>query len=341
MQPGQLLCDRYRVERALAAGGFGETFLAVDTHLPSNPQVVVKLLKPINNDLETLQVVQRLFKQEAEILERLGKDNDRIPSLYAYFELGGNFYLVQEYIKGTTLTAELDGRRLSESDTLNILKEILTGLTTVHPHVIHRDIKPDNIIRRAEDRKLVLIDFGAVKQVRSATTAPNLAVSQTVSIGTPGYMPFEQERGYPKPASDIYAVGAIGIQCLIGYLPDINEDSLTIEWQHLRQLNQDFDRVLTKMLALEHRHRYANAAEALQAIESLISLSAPAQIPSPPIPIPIPTPVIPTVPTKPVVRSPPPQPVKSPINQGRKPPSPKPIQEPVNKQVKTPSRGID
>jgi serine/threonine protein kinase len=207
MQPGQLLCDRYRIEKALAPGGFGETFLAVDTHLPSKPQVVVKLLKPINNDPETLQVVQRLFKQEAEILERLGKDNDRIPSLYAYFELGGNFYLVQEYIKGTTLTAELDGRRLSESDTLDILKEILTGLTMVHPHVIHRDIKPDNIIRRAEDRKLVLIDFGAVKQVRSATTTPNLAVSQTVSIGTPGYMPFEQERGYPKPASDTAVCG--------------------------------------------------------------------------------------------------------------------------------------
>jgi serine/threonine protein kinase len=130
MQPGQLLCDRYRVEKALAAGGFGETFLAVDTHLPSNPQVVVKLLKPINRDPANLRVAKRHFNQEAEILERLGKDNDRIPSLYAYFELKDEFYLVQEYIKGNTLTDELHGQ-LSESDTLDILKEILTGLKTV------------------------------------------------------------------------------------------------------------------------------------------------------------------------------------------------------------------
>jgi serine/threonine protein kinase len=150
--------------------------------------IVVKLLKPINNDPEMLQVVQRLFKQEAEILERLGKDNDRIPSLYAYFELKGEFYLVQEYIKGNILTDELH-EQLSESDTLDILKKILTGLKTVHPGVIHRDLKPANIIRRGIDRKLVLIDFGAVKQVRAATvTTPNPVISRTVSIGTNGYI---------------------------------------------------------------------------------------------------------------------------------------------------------
>jgi serine/threonine protein kinase len=345
MKPGQLLCDRYRVEKALAAGGFGETFLAVDTHLPSKPQVVVKLLKPINNDPATLKIAQRLFNTEAETLEKLGKDNDRIPSLYAYFELRGEFYLVQEYIAGTTLTGELQGRKILESDTLDILKEILTGLTKVHSqNIIHRDLKPDNIIRRGIDRKLVLIDFGAVKQVRAATvTTPNPAISRTIGIGTEGYMPSEQGIGYPKPASDIYAVGAIAIQCLTGSAPHLlfDEDSLKLEWQHLRKVNPDLAQVLNKMVATDYRQRYANATEALRAIESLISLSAPAQIPSPPIPIPIPTPVIPTVPTKPVVRSPPPQPVKSPINQGRKPPSPKPIQEPVNKQVKPPSRGID
>jgi eukaryotic-like serine/threonine-protein kinase len=342
MQPGQLLCDRYRVEKALAAGGFGETFLAVDTHLPSNPQVVVKLLKPSSNDPATLKIAQRLFKQEAEILERLGKDNPRIPSLYAYLELRGEFYLVQEYIAGTTLTGELQGWKLSESDTIAILKEILTGLKTVHPDVIHRDLKPDNIIRRGSDRKLVLIDFGAVKQVRAATvTTPNPAISRTIGIGTEGYTPSEQSMGYPKPASDIYAVGAIAIQCLTGAAPHLlfDEDSLKLEWQHLRQVNRDLAQVLNKMVAPDYRQRYANATEALRAIDSLISHSAPPQIP--PSPIPIPTPVIPTVPTKSVVRSPPPRPVKSPVNQGIKSPAPKPIQQPVNKQTKMPSRGID
>jgi serine/threonine protein kinase len=357
MQPGQLLCDRYRVEKALAAGGFGETFLAVDTHLPSKPQVVVKLLKPINNDPATLKIAQRLFNTEAETLEKLGKDNDRIPSLYAYFELRGEFYLVQEYIAGTTLTGELQGRKIPESDTLDILKEILTGLTKVHSqNIIHRDLKPDNIIRRGIDRKLVLIDFGAVKQVRAATvTTPNPSVSRTIGIGTEGYMPSEQGIGYPKPASDIYAVGAIAIQCLTGSAPHLlfDEDSLKLEWQHLRQVNRDLVQVLDKMVAPDYRQRYANATEALRAIESLISPSASPQIPPPipvpipipipvpvpiPPPIPIPTPVIPTVPTKPVIRSLPSQPVRSHVNQGIKPPSQKPIQQPVNKGLQPPAK---
>jgi eukaryotic-like serine/threonine-protein kinase len=334
MQPGQLLCDRYRIEKALARGGFGETFLAVDTHLPSQPQVVVKLLKPIYNDPATLQVAQRLFNMEAETLEQLGKGNDRIPSLYAYFELKGEFYLVQEYIEGETLTAELQERKISESDTIAILKEILTGLSSIHRESkIHRDLKPDNIIRRDRDRKLVLIDFGAVKQVRTATTNLNL-VSRTINIGTPGYMPNEQGMGAPKLASDIYAVGAIAIQCLTGSAPHLlfDEDSLKIEWQHLCQVNRDFTAVLNQMLAPDYRQRYANATEALQAIESLIPPSPP-QISS--TPKPIHSPVISTVPTKPASSYSPPQPVKRPVNQGRKPPSSESIQQTVKKQVKT------
>jgi eukaryotic-like serine/threonine-protein kinase len=336
MQPGQLLCDRYRIEKALARGGFGETFLAVDTHLPSQPLVVVKLLKPIYNDPDTLQIAQRLFNTEAETLEQLGKDNDRIPSLYAYFELKGEFYLVQEYIEGETLTQELQERKISDSDTLAILKEILTGLTNVHREgKIHRDLKPDNIIRRDRDRKLVLIDFGAVKQVRTAATNPNL-VSRTINIGTPGYMPNEQGMGYPKPASDIYAVGAIAIQCLTGSHPYslFDNDTLQLEWQHLCKVNRDLATVIDLMIAPDYRQRYANATEALDAIKSLISSSNPLQIP-PPIPIPTPV-IIPPVPTKPVVLAP-----SLPVKPGVKPQSPKPIQQPVKKQVKSPSQGID
>jgi serine/threonine protein kinase len=311
MQPGQLLGDRYRIEQALARGGFGETFLAVDTHLPSKPLVVVKLLKPIYKDADTLQIAQRLFTREAETLEQLGKNNDRSPTLYAYFELKGEFYLVQEYIEGETLTAELQGQKITESDTIAILKEILTGLTNVHREgKIHRDLKPDNIICRAQDRKLVLIDFGAVKQVRTAMTNQTL-ISGTINIGTPGYMPNEQGMGYPKPASDIYAVGAIAIQCLTGSHPRslFDEDSLTIEWQHLRHINRDFTTILSKMVAPDYRQRYANATEALEAIESLI--------PSPQIPpslTPVPTAAPPSIPIIPV-RSLPPKPIEQPVNE--------------------------
>jgi serine/threonine protein kinase len=78
---GQLLNNRYRIEKPLSAGGFGQTFLAIDTNLPSKPQVVVKLLKPQQSDPATLQIAQRLFNNEAQTLEKLGRDSDRIPSL--------------------------------------------------------------------------------------------------------------------------------------------------------------------------------------------------------------------------------------------------------------------
>jgi serine/threonine protein kinase len=166
------------------------------------------------------------------------------------------------------------------------------------------------IIRLAPDRVTDSLLLSTMqpgqKQVLTATTAPNPAINNTVSIGTPGYMPDEQCLGNPKLASDIYAVGAIGIQCLTGVAPEnlLDKDSRILEWQRLRLIDRDFTTVLNKMLAPDHWQRYVNANEALQAIESLISPSIPTQVPPP---IPIPTPVISTAPTKPVIRYPPPQ----------------------------------
>jgi serine/threonine protein kinase len=163
MQPGYLLRNRYRIEKALAAGGFGETYLAIDLDYPGQPQVVVKHLKPAAQDPDTLKIAARLFEAEAKALAEMGRESDRLPTLYAYFQEQGQFYLVQEFIAGRTLTAELAGKSRSESETLAVLQGILSGLQVVHGrNKIHRDLKPDNIIRRAMDEKLVLIDFGAV-----------------------------------------------------------------------------------------------------------------------------------------------------------------------------------
>jgi formylglycine-generating enzyme required for sulfatase activity/tRNA A-37 threonylcarbamoyl transferase component Bud32 len=291
MQPGQLLNHRYRIERELSAGGFGQTFIATIVDLPSQPQVVVKLFKPQSNDPATWQIAKRLFQQEAEILENLGKDNDRIPSLYAYFEFDNDFYLVQEFIVRNVLTTELQGNKLSPTATLNVVKEILTGLKTVHfKNVIHRDLKPDNIIRRRSDGKLVLIDFGAVKQVRAASASaaaiPTTAISQTIGIGTAGYMPTEQSLGYPRPASDVYAVGAIAVQCLTGLQPHLlfDRDSLRLEWQHLCRVDRQTANVLERMVEPDYRHRYNNASEALAAIEALISPPPQPKVQPPPSP---------------------------------------------------------
>jgi serine/threonine protein kinase len=282
MQVGYLLRNRYLIEKPLSAGGFGKTYIATDEDFPGKPRKVVKHLKPQNSSAKVLEIARRLFETEAKTLANLGTKTDRIPTLYAYFEENQEFYLVQEFIEGKTLTQELENRRLSEAETLEVLQEILTGLETVHSnHVIHRDLKPDNIIRRASSNELVLIDFGAVKAVRQAT---NLQISQTISIGTPGYMPSEQGIGNPKLASDVYAAGAIALQCLTGIHPFdlLDPDTSEFKWRHLCQVSDRVANVLHKMVAVSQANRYPNANEAKKAVDRLITpVSSPPVQPKP------------------------------------------------------------
>jgi eukaryotic-like serine/threonine-protein kinase len=282
MEPGYLLRNRYCIQQPLAAGCFCVTYLATDCDYYRHKYVVIKHLKPQNKNPALLQVARRLFETEAMALKRLGDVTDRIPTLYAYFEDHSEFYLVQEFIEGQTLSQELERGKLSTTATIQILREILTGLSFVHAeNTIHRDLKPDNIIRRSNDNKLVLIDFGAVKEVYQNTrTASRTSTLASIGFGTEGYMPSEQAMGYPKLSSDIYAVGAIGIECLTGREPHelFDEELLEFKWRHLYQAsNPRIDPlisplvvVLNKMLHQRHLDRYTNASEALAAIDALI-----------------------------------------------------------------------
>ena len=124
---------------------------------------VIKQLKPDASDPKILQVIRERFRQEAVILEALGNSSDQIPSLYAYFNEGEEFYLAQEWIEGETLTQIIQRQGpLKEQTVTAILSSLLPVLTQVHQHrIVHRDIKPDNIILRHRDGQPVLIDFGA------------------------------------------------------------------------------------------------------------------------------------------------------------------------------------
>lgn len=281
---GKLLDHRYRVIRILATGGFGETYIAQDTKRPGNPICVVKHLKPANSEAKMFDTAKRLFQSEAETLEQLG-NHDQVPRLLAYFDENQEFYLVQEFIEGHPLGDELvPNQRWSESQVIELLVEVLDILKFVHGQgVIHRDIKPDNIIRRTSDKKLVLVDFGAVKQLRGAAgyagrspmfTAPHH--SATVAIGTPGYMPTEQGQGKPRPNSDMYALGIIAIQALTGVAPvDFQEDPNTGEtiWQHLVPVSDALEAVLSKMVRYHFKDRFQSASEAIQALQPLSSTS--------------------------------------------------------------------
>jgi len=272
---GKLLDGRYQVTEVLGAGGFSKTYLAQDTKRPGNPICVIKQLKPANSDQNFLEIARRLFKSEAETLEKLG-NHDQIPRLLAYFEEDQEFYLAQEFIEGHTLSQELQPeKQWPESEVIELLQEVLLILEFVHSHnVIHRDIKPDNLIRRQSDRKLVLVDFGAVKQVSTQLTGGFGKSSNTVSVGTPGYMSSEQALGQPRPSSDIYGLGIIGIQALTGMMPDqLPEDLSTGEilWEHLVSVSRGLGSVLTRMVRYHFKDRYQSAADAMLALRQLQS----------------------------------------------------------------------
>jgi serine/threonine protein kinase/Flp pilus assembly protein TadD len=303
MMVGQLLDGRYQIIRELSSGGFGQTFVAEDTRRPGNPQCVVKKLKPHTNDPQTLEVARRLFKREAEVLERLG-EHSQIPRLLADFEEQQEFYLVEEFIVGHLFAQELVvGQPLLENQVVDFLKEILPILGFVHSQgVIHRDIKPSNIIRRQSDRKLVLIDFGAVKEV--ATQLNSIVYRQTPTVvGTPEYMPLEQFHGQPRFNSDIYALGVICVQAVTGvavqdisslrsqYDPDVSE----LVWHHRAPyISTDLTTVIDRMILADGAARYQSVAEVLAGLAqiqpTIISSPSPLSTPNTPPTLPTPNP---------------------------------------------------
>lgn len=271
------LGGRYQVVRHLGGGGFGQTFLAKDFQLPGNPFCVVKQLKPKVSEPAALEIAKRLFDREAEILYRLG-DCEQIPRLLAHFEEDEEFYLVQEFIEGQPLDRELAERRhLSEAALMELLRDILRGLAFVHQNnVIHRDIKPANLIRRSRDGKIVLIDFGAVKEVREVSAGGDRSL--TVAVGSPGYMPVEQQFFKPQFSSDIYAVGMVCLEALTGVsprnmIPDSSTGELTCAlFQDSTPVSPGLAAIIDKMVRSDCCQRYQNAAVALEALSQLVNL---------------------------------------------------------------------
>ncbi|MCV3216576.1 CHASE2 domain-containing serine/threonine-protein kinase [Plectonema radiosum NIES-515] len=269
LQPDRLLNKRYKVTEMLGSGGFSYTYLAEDTYRPGKPMCVVKHLQPARTDEVFLELARRLFKTEAEILDILGHHN-QIPQLMAYFEESKEFYLVQEYIEGDTLQEEFIPKKLiPEAEVVSCVKDVLQILKFVHDRgVIHRDIKPSNLIRRKQDQRIVLIDFGAVKQIQPQMLAEN----PTIAVGTAGYAPPEQFMGHPRLNSDIYAVGMIGIEALTG-TPAKNlerEETTALAWQHLAQeTSQELTDILDKMVTFDFQKRYQSVEEVLQSLDNL------------------------------------------------------------------------
>ena len=165
----------------------------------------------------------------------------KFPILQAYFIYKQDFYLVQDFIDGENLTKSIGKRKWTEAEVIQLLKEILSVLVYVHDQrVIHRDIKPANLMRRYRDGKLILIDFGCVKQVKNTVITGSGKTILTVQVGTDGYMPSEQALGKPNFSSDLYAVGITAIQALTGLIPQkLPQARNEIMWRDFTQVSDE------------------------------------------------------------------------------------------------------
>ncbi|NEO70897.1 protein kinase [Moorena sp. SIO3H5] len=271
----KLLNNRYRVLETLGSGGFGDTFLAEDIHMPSRRRCVIKQLKALAHNPKAYKLVQERFQREAAVLEALGEAHDQIPRLYAYFSEAEKFYLVQEWIRGNTFTTQVrQGKKFTEIEVRELLISLLKVLEYVHSRrIIHRDIKPDNIIIRQRDGVPVLIDFGAVKEAMS-TVVTNSGTPHPASIiiGTPGYMSSEQSAGHPTYSSDLYSLGLTAIFLLTGKIPQLfhtDERTGEILWrEEAPPLYSNLGIVLDKAIRFHPRDRFLGVRQMLDALQS-------------------------------------------------------------------------
>lgn len=322
-----ILAGRYIPSRLLGQGGFGAAFLARDRFTPALRQCVVKQFQP-SGDLnpQQLKIAQDLFEREAEVLEELGSTHPQIPDLFAFFPLTTPglqpgkedqfFYLVQEFIDGEDLEAELRTKgKFSEAEALEVLREILNVLKFVHESgSIHRDIKPSNIMRDRRGR-LFLLDFGAVKQVAKVTPAGG-GSGRSTGIYSMGYAPPEQMSGNQVyPSTDLYALAVTIITLLTGKDPGELYDSYNNQWnwKGYAQVSDTLADVLDRMLLSVPNQRFQSAEDVLDALNpkrpNLPSPSPqPIQVSTPPTIVPpVSPPLNPPVTPPPVVS--PPQPL--------------------------------
>lgn len=272
-----LLNNRYRIIKTLGRGGFGETYLTEDTHMPSRRKCVLKQLKPIVKQPKTPLWMKERFQREAAILEELGDSSNQIPRLYAYFSEEDKFYLVQEWIEGLTLEQYWTQEgNLHREEVRQMLLQLLPVLEFVHSRrIIHRDIKPENIILRQSDNLPFLIDFGAVKEAIATEVNHSSDSVYSASIGTPGYMSSEQAAGRPIYSSDLYSLGLTAIFLLTGKSPhELETDPRNGEiiWQeHASNLDPELAAILDRAIRFHPRDRFATAQEMLNALNQGIN----------------------------------------------------------------------
>ena len=270
LETNKILQQRYKIKEKLAQNTGRQTWLAEDISLEPAETVILKFLS-FGENFQWQDL--KLFEREADILKQLS--HPRIPKYRDYFAIEDNnnwFALVEEYIPGSSLKQLIEiKKRFTEEELRKIGSEvldILCYLHTLNPQVIHRDIKPSNLII-GEDKKVYLIDFGAVQDSVAAQGA-----TFTV-VGTYGYAPIEQFGGRTVPASDLYALGATLIHLVTGTIPaDLPQKKMRIQFRDKVSLSDGFINWIEKLTEPDIDDRFSTAKEALEALKSHLILNA-------------------------------------------------------------------
>lgn len=301
---GTILQNRYLVLSVLGQGGFGRTYLAEDQGRFNERCALKELIPPQTGDY-LLDKSKELFQREATTLYQI--KHPQIPQFRANFEQDGRLFLVQDYVEGKTYRELLNERLaqthiqtpgqtlprhtgvFSEAEARQLLQQLLPVLDHIHSkNIIHRDITPDNIIRRDSDGLPVLIDFGVVKELATRLHSPH-GTAVATTVGKIGYAPSEQiQSGRAYPSSDLYSLAVTAVVLLTGKEPRemFDDNQLTWNWRPWANVSDDLANILNRMLSYRPGERYQSAAEVLQALQT--GAAAPAPIPPPPVPTPPP-----------------------------------------------------
>ena len=272
-EPSLQLRKRYSIAEELSSDGLGCTWLAVDQEA-SETRCVITQIQPPTDSLSELQNIRELFFSEADYRYELNA-HPYIPKLLNSFEENSAFYLIREYVEGHALMRELsDSIPWSNEEVIVLLSDMLDTLLFAHQRGVgHQDLRPENLIRNATDRRLALINFGRLKQRCDRLLVPYPSVDSPPLLPHTSYMPDEQIAGYTQLNSDIYAVGIIAIQALTGLQPGELFTGIrkrqAVWHPHASLRHPALVAFLDKMTRPDYRERFPTASEAWEDLHNL------------------------------------------------------------------------
>ncbi|MGF1590691.1 MAG: tetratricopeptide repeat protein [Pleurocapsa sp.] len=269
----QVVGGRYSITRYLGGDGEIETYLADNLHRQYQSPCLIKQIELPQADDGGKVKIERRFAEELSVIERLGY-HEQIPQLWDHFEENDEFYLVQEYIRGDNLAQTIARQNISPGQIVQILASALSVLRFIHQNrIIHRNIKPSNLIIRDQDGQVILTDFGILADIKALPNTTTHSQNQDKQ----NYWSPEQIAGRPTISSDLYALGMTVIEALTKAKPvtlSRNEQTGKLMWEQNIDLNRRLIKIIDKMVQLDLGQRYQSAEKILHDLQRVNHSSA-------------------------------------------------------------------